>query len=140
MEASTIYRIAVRPSFIPAYHLYLDARRTLQGNNILETKKQLEESLHLYPEFPGALNDYASLLLESGETKRSEKYLLAALELRPSFGLARLNLARVYEKQNKIGLARHTLEMAWQNADGPEDSDLRGWIQEEQKKLQTRTD
>jgi len=139
-EASVVYHVVVSPSFMPAYRIYLDARRALQGNSILKARKRLDEALHLFPEFPGALNDYASLLLESGETKRSEKYLLSALRLRQNFGLARFNLARVYEQENKLSLAKNALDIAWQNADGPEESVLRGWIQEEQKKLQTRPD
>jgi hypothetical protein len=134
-ESSTIYRLSIPPSFIPAYVAYMDARRMLQKNDTSGAQKKIEEALNVYTDFPGALNDYAAILLERGETKRPAVYLCTALRLRPGFALARLNLARVYERQGHMSLAKKTLSLALESIQDSEDAIVRQWIEEELHKV-----
>jgi tetratricopeptide (TPR) repeat protein len=93
-EQSTVYRIAAPDRYPAVYETYLKARLALAQGRTDEGEKLLNTVLKQYPEFPAALNDRAVLLIERGERARAQRDLLKALQLRPHFELAKLNLAR----------------------------------------------
>src|ERR1019366_6131761 len=78
-------------------------------------------AFRLYPDFPGPLNDYASLMIDRGDTTRAESCLLKALRLRPHFALAMINLARINTLRSQPKRAREWLFLAQKSAQVDQD-------------------
>jgi hypothetical protein len=136
-ERSTIYAVRLPASFIAAYEAYRNAHIEFEHSHVLKASDLFKQALNRYPDFPDALNDYAGTLIEQKDYDRALTHLHTALRRRPDFGLAKLNIARIYELKKMPDLACQAIHSAALAAAETEDLALQDLIKEESQHSNT---
>lgn len=109
-EASAVYEVKRDERFVRAYELYEQARQDFEINAYAEGLKKLNRALALDPRLTSALNAYAVGSLQLNKNlSLAEAKLKEAIHLEPDHAVALYNLARVYKRLGRDGLAREYL-------------------------------
>ena len=108
-NAMTLHDVRVPSSFVAAYEKYLKA---LEQPRLEDVLVDLDTALQINDSFPTALNAYgATCYLLNRNAVQAEKRLRQAVQLRPKYRLAWVNLARVLERKRDFkGAAQATAE------------------------------
>ncbi len=102
LESTQIYEVIADPAFLAAYERYQEASHLLASGRTQAGMILIEEALRIDPQLTSALNSYAAVEIESGQSSAlAESRLRAAIRLRPDFELAKINLARILQMQNR---------------------------------------
>lgn len=94
-ENSTVYGLNAGKNYVAAYEAYWSARQLLAHGDrpkAMDALSALAKRTDVV--LPGALNDYGALLLEQGDARHAIANVQRALNARPRFMLAWVNLAR----------------------------------------------
>ncbi len=114
-EQTLIYDVSKNPSFVKAYELYLLAQRSLADSKNEQGKQQLEQALRIHPQLACAQNAYGAVLMIQGHSPSvALSHFQKAIELRPFYPLALLNLARFHKDRKRLDLARDSYQKALQ--------------------------
>lgn len=96
VEGVTVYHIQPNASFLKAYALYRAALRDFGRSDWGTGLEKLQTAIRLEPTLTSAMNAFGATCLLSGTSFRAgEKMLARALQIRPDYGVARANLARL---------------------------------------------
>jgi hypothetical protein len=101
-EMTAVFQVMASGDFQRAFELYLSSHGDLLSGRWQQGFAKLDAALKLYPDLPGALNDYGASLLDSGgDVRRARAMLLEALRLRPGFPPALANLERLDDRSRR---------------------------------------
>jgi tetratricopeptide (TPR) repeat protein len=111
-EGTEIFAVRAEPSLMAAYKLYLQARDAVDQGHLALGRTLLDASFNRF-HLPSALNAYGTVCLLMGRDFDDARAALEeALELRPDFPAAAVNLARVYARSGARQKARDAFAQA----------------------------
>ena len=84
--------------------------RAIAAGNRQEAVAQFERAVTLDPDYLDALNDLGMALILTGKIEKAETVLIHAMELSPESGIARINLAIVWTKEQRYESAIESLQ------------------------------
>jgi hypothetical protein len=101
-EKTMVYECRIPSVLHQGFVLYRTARSELDAGRTDHGLRLLRESLRLAPHLAEAQNAYGmTLWLTRHDTAGAERWLKQAIQQSPSYRLARMNLARIYEQTNR---------------------------------------
>jgi len=107
-ETTAIYQVIPAVHFFKSYVSYLYAYEDFERGNWPKVFRALDDSLKQYPQMTSSLNLYgAALMLSGGNLDLAKTKFEKAVQLRPDFIMAFINLARV---NHRLGHRKEALE------------------------------
>jgi len=89
-----------------AQRLYTKALKAWVDRKPAEAERRLDQALKVYPTFPEALTLYGAIQDSLQQSKAAEKSLRSAIQIDPTYSLAYVVLAGVYNRQSRFDQAQ----------------------------------